>query len=202
MKLTILLALTWAFSGGYPKTPNSKLIDRLDQKIQARFAAPPQELGMSRVAMPRSFGGHFLPIPGAATDFRADTPDEQSVIRELTAGSVSVGFYVFGAAIEHSAPELHDFRALKGPAVATAVTIRSAIPDWKTVYPIAREAMKSFERGAGTLEASAGDWHMVARPVPASSASCIGCHNNPLIGRAGHPILMNNAIGGVLYLYR
>src|SRR5260221_917578 len=55
-----------------------------------------------------------------------------------------------------------------------------ALPDWKTIYPIAREAMKSFEKGGKTYEASAGMWHIVARPVPASAATRSEEHTSEL----------------------
>jgi len=205
MDLSTFLALALAFAGGYPK-PDASLIHRLDQAVQRRFASPPAVLGMSRVAMPPSFGAHFQPAPGAATDFRPEAADERTLLRDLDASSMCVGFYVFGAAILRSAPEARDFRALKGPAVVTPDTVRpawyppfapkisspDALPDWTAVYPIAREAMATFARGGATLESSAGQWQVLARPVPASSAACVGCHR----------VAPNAAIGGVLYLYR
>jgi hypothetical protein len=171
---------------------------------------------LSRVAVPRSLGRHFQPTPTAATDFRPETPSEQSLLRELDAGAVNAGFYVFGAAITRSAPQLRDFRALKGPAVVTPGTVRpawypplapkasspDALPDWDAVYPIARQAMTEFETGATNFQTSAGIWRVLARPVPASAPSCVGCHNNSVIGRADHAIALHDAIGGVLYLYK
>jgi hypothetical protein len=216
MKLLTLAALYCAaLTGGNPKLP-SRPIDRLDQAIQRRFAAPPQLFGMSRVVVPGSLGAHFQPVPGAATDFRPETPAEQELIRKLHDSSVHVGLYVFGAAISNSAPETRDFRALKGPAVITAGTVRpawyppfahkasgpDALPDWNAIYPIARAAMRRFESGEKSFEASAGSWSVAARPVPASAQSCVGCHNNPAIGRSARAIALDDTIGGVLYLYR
>jgi len=96
------------------------LIDRLDKFIQQRFAAPlPGPLGMSRAAVPSSFGAHFQPAATAATDFLPSGAGEQEVIRELEGGKIQVGLYVFGAAITNSPAERMDFRALKGPAAIT-----------------------------------------------------------------------------------
>ena len=203
MMLSIFLAL--ALTGGYPK-PDPQLIQRLDRAIQRRFASPPAVLGMSRVAIPSSMGRHFRPTPGAVTDFAPETADERTLLHDLETSSTRVGFYVFGAAITQSAPELLNYRALKGPAVVTPGTVRpawyppfaakvsspDALPDWAAVYPIARQAMTSFQRGDTMLESSAGPWRILARAVPASSAACMGCHR----------VAKDAAIGGVLYAYR
>jgi len=234
MKLTIVLALalafTWAFAfaGGVPKTTKEKLIDRLDQFVQQRFAAPPdRNLGMSRVATPSSFNRHFQPTAGALTDFRPETTTEYELLRELDSAKVKVGFFVFGAAIEKSTPQALDFRALKGPAAVTAVTNRpmwypgygsrllpevvpdplrlgklEVLPDWKQAYFVARQAMFTFERGGKVPDSMLAEWHTVARPVPASSVACVGCHNNAAIGRSSHLLATGNALGGVLYVYR
>src|SRR5262249_13819463 len=216
------------FDGGVPKTAKDKLIDKLDQAMQIRFAAPPNRfLGMSRVATPPSYNGHFQPSRGALTDFRPETPAEFDLLRDLDSAKVKVGFFVFGAAIEKSAPEALDFRALKGPAVVTAVTNRplwypgyqsrllpevvmdpmrlgktEIMPDWKQAYPIARQAMYVFERGGKVQDSMLGEWHVVARPVLASSDTCVGCHNNAAIGRSSHLLAAGNALGGLLYVYR
>jgi hypothetical protein len=215
--LTLLIMVCSAFSGGgHPELREQTLIDRLDEAIQRRFAAPPQLLGMSRAVEPSSFGRHFQPAPGAVTDFRPETPEEQALMRDLQAANIRAGIYVFGAAILRAAPEARDFRALKGPGVITPGTVRpawyppqmsypyaaGALAGWNEVYPIARQAMAKFAIGLKTHEASAGDWRVVARAIPASAPSCIGCHNNPLIGRSSSPIALNDAIGGVLYVYR
>jgi hypothetical protein len=82
------------------------------------------------------------------------------------------------------------------------VTPRDQVPGWNTVYPFARDAMRAFERGEQSLHGSVGGWRVLARAVPASSAACVGCHNNPLIGRAAHPVAVGKTVGGTLYLYR
>jgi hypothetical protein len=188
----------------------------LDEVIQHRFAAPPALLGMSRVASPASLGEHFRPSPGAVTDFRPESPAEESAIRSLGEASLQVGMYVFGAAIERADFQARDYRALKGPAVLTAGTLRpawypplmsqasnpDALPDWNTAYPIAREAMKRFERGDRSFTASVGLWRMIARPVPASSETCVMCHNAQQFRRSARSIALHDAIGGVLYVFR
>src|SRR5437867_1697136 len=48
-----------------------RLIDRLDESMQRRFAAPlPDSLGMSRIMLPSSFGRHFQPRLISERDFQ------------------------------------------------------------------------------------------------------------------------------------
>src|SRR5262249_17331665 len=126
MKPFTLLAMACAaFSGGgHPELREQALIERLDAAIQRRFAAPPELLGMSRAVGPGSLGRHFQPAPGAVTDFRLETLEEQALMRDMQSAGIRAGLYVFGAAITREAPEIRDFRALKGPGVITPGTVR------------------------------------------------------------------------------
>ena len=225
MKYLTLFVLVFALacavlSGGGPKLPDRDLIDRFDAVIQQRFATPPgpQALGMSRVAYPPSFGTHYQPQLSAPTDFRPESPQEAALVQELTSHSARAGFYVFGAAILRWDFQAQGYRALKGPAAITPGTVRpswypdmpkvlftpppDALPDWRAIHPIARQAMRSFAEGGKSLEAVLDGWTLLARPVPASAESCVGCHNNPAISRSPRPVALHDAIGGVLYAYR
>lgn len=214
-----VLAAVVLAGGGAPQLPHRDLIDGLDAVIQKRFAAPePSSRGMSRVAEPRSFGTHYLPQWSTPTDFRPESLEEFRAIGDLESRSIRVGLYVFGAAILRWDRRQQDFRALKGPAAITPGTVRpswypslpemrftaprDALPDWTAIHPIARAAMKRFAEGGKSFEAELDGWTLLARPVPASAESCVGCHNNPNISRSPRPIALHDAIGGVLYGYR
>jgi hypothetical protein len=194
-------------------------IDKLDQLIQGRFGShtfTAKQRGMSRVVAPSSIGRHFEAAEGAVIDFYPESDAERALIQELQKEGLRVGLYAFGAAITHTDAKTMDFRALKGPGIATPGTIRpawnppfpakpsppEALPDWNTVYPIARSAMLRFEKGDTSMDSDASGWTISARSVRASSENCLACHNSAAIGRAGYPIRLNDAVGGVLYVYR
>src|SRR5262249_48139575 len=133
-----------------------RLIARLDEVIQRRFAALPiTTLGMSRVVQPSSFGEHFQPVRTAERDFQPTSAVEEVLIADMERAGLQVGLYLFGAAIEKAAPDALNFRALKGPGAITKGTPRprwypglldvtprippspDALPGWKTIYPVA-----------------------------------------------------------------
>jgi hypothetical protein len=207
---TVLLAaaIVTGLFGGNPKAPDLPLIERLDSVVQRRFADPrPATLGMSRIAVPSSMGEHFRPATGAATDFVPLTREEREITAEMEQQNLQVGFYLFGAPILTYSPEALNFRALKGPAVITHGTPRpawypmsmkpatdagGALPDWKTIYPLARRAMIGFQSGDGAFETTFEGWNIAARPVTASDARCLHCHS----------IALKQPIGGVIYAFR
>lgn len=212
--LSSLVLACALFAAGGPKTDLS-LIERLDGLIQARFADPqPAALGMSRVAIPNSFGAHFIPLPSRPTDFAPESAAECALIADLDLHGIQAGFYLFGTAVS-AAPTVLNYRALKGPAVLTAGTARpnwypglpntakeapGALPDWEAIYPVAQRAMRSFRDGGGGFETTLDIWRVVARPVVAGQNRCVACHNQMRAG--AEEIKPNQAIGGVLYAYR
>jgi hypothetical protein len=199
-----------------PPAPDLELINRLDTVVQHRFQDPaPLNLGMSRIAQPLSMGIHFQPHRNSLSDFLAETAAERAVVDALEEHQTQVGCYVFGSAVDNSAPSDLNYRALKGPAAMTPGTPRplwyppaaktaavdpNALPDWNAIYPLAGKAMRSFQDGGQGFENAVGNWNIAARPVIASQQRCVTCHNSPAIGR--HTIKLNDPIGGVLYAYR
>ena len=199
------------------------MIDELNGFMQHRFVVPPQTqqanpLGMSRVAVPGSLHDHYLPNFNNTRDFTPENNAEAAVITRMESVHLQTGLYVFGRAVLNADPLTPSFRALKGPAAVTAVTPRpswyptgtnpaatgDALPDWKTIYPLAKRAMKSFADGGSGFETSIGRWQIAARPVFASEEKCVACHNSAL-GRmySGFAqISLNQAVGGVIYAFR
>jgi hypothetical protein len=216
MRFTLLLASLIAIDSGGPKASDLQLIDQFNESVQLRFQAPqPDSLGMSRVANPGSFGGHFIPLISSARDFSPETPGDKNALSGLEAAGIQSGFYVFGRSIALAGAEELKYRALKGPAVITIGTPRpcwyppnirtcesalDALPDWKDIYPLAQRAMKSFADGGKGFETSAGSWHFAVRVVAASQQRCVTCHNGTegVMARAA----LNQALGGVIYAYR
>jgi hypothetical protein len=67
-----------------------------------------------------------------------------------------------------------------------------ALPDWRTIYPLAQLAMKSFADGGAGFETTLDSWHIAARPVVAAQQRCMSCHSGS----------QHQALGGVFYAYR
>jgi hypothetical protein len=180
----------------------------------AEPAARP-ELGMSRAVVEPSFGQHFVPLFNATRDFMPENEREKKALAALEDVPLQAGFYFFGRAIVDAPMAPPNYRALKGPAAITEGTPRpawyptainpaasaDALPDWKTIYPVAQKAMKRFAEGGTGFETSIGSWQIAARPILASQQRCVACHNAP--GFATRvPAELNHALGGVLYAFR
>ncbi len=204
------------------------LIERLNEIVQLRFRTPaPSALGMSRVVLPSSMGHHYQPLLTLERDFAPENEKEREVIRELEEKHVEVGLYVTGVSVVQSSPEFLDYRALKGPGaitrgtprpawypgrppviVASAVIAASpvitasmdALPDWKSVYSLAKRAMQSFRDGGAGFETSLEGWNIAARPVVAE-ARCNVCHDR-LSAISNTASTEKRPIGGVLYAFR
>jgi len=206
-----------------PGTSDLALIDELNECVQLRFQTLPPSaglagpaLGMSRIVRPASFGEHFVPRFVSQRDFEPDNDREREALAKLESESVQVGFYLFGKMIlEGSAGDLKP-RALKGPGALTKGTPRAAwypaglvhpaapvgaLPDWRTIYPLAQRAMKSFADGGTGFETNIDSWRIAARPVLAAQEKCVTCHINRAYGQGSRAVL-HQALGGVLYAYR
>ena len=216
MRWILLVAAMAEIQGTTPTVSDLGMIEELNDCVQQRFqtlpastASNPFALGMSRIVRPSSFGEHFTPRFISQRDFEPETEREKQALAALEKDSVQVGFYLFGRAIVHTPAEARNPRTLKGPGAITKGTPRpawypalamgaaapaDALPDWKTIYPVAQRAMKSFEDGGTGFETSIGCWRIAARPVPARQEKCVACH--------GGPAVLNQPLGGVLYAFR
>jgi hypothetical protein len=202
--------------GGSSKPSHLVLINRLDEAVQARFrTALPGMLGMSRILIPNSMGQHFQPVSRNERDFLAENANEQEIVRQLEDEGLQVGFYVFGRAVAEAPPDALNFRALKGPGAITRGTPRpvwypglppeqfdsaGALPDWKSIYPLAKRAMESFKDGGAGFETSLQGWDIAARPV-ISDQRCQTCHLKASVVSGG-VVNPKEPIGGVLYAFR
>ncbi len=214
----MLMVLGWA-GGGPPRTGANDLplIDELNECMTARFQNPsPAGLGMNRAVGPGSFGMHYQPLVTRERDFQPENPREAKVLAAMEAEKIQVGFYLFGRAVSEANAEALNYRALKGPGAITVGTPRpawypglqaakvepgDALPDWKAIYPLAGEAMKSFEDGGKGFATAVGSWQVAARPLLAGNERCVACHNSMGTG-SGKRVELNHAVGGVLYAYR
>ena len=73
--------------------------------------------------------------------------------------------------------------------------------------PAARGAMSAFAKGSKEEVVRVGGWTVAMRPVVASQADCVSCHNSGIASRLGKsapakPYKLGDVIGGVAYAYR
>jgi hypothetical protein len=185
------LALLVLFKVASAQAPGDLLlIDRLNELVALRFRTPvPGQLGMSRITTPSSMGKQFHAKRANDRDFSPENAMERELIAKLEENRVEVGLYLFGTAVVRSTPELSDYRALKGPAAITRVTIRNTLPDWKVMYPVARRAMARLQGGGGGFESALAGWDIAVRPI-AVEQRCATCHD------------IRRPIGGVIYAFR
>jgi len=215
MRQVLLLFAVLGTGRGSDPVNDLKLIDHLNDCVQARFEQPPDALlGMSRAFNPQSMREHYVPLFSVTRDFLPENKPEEHALAALEAAPLQVGAYLFGRAIMDEPASHFNYRALKGPAAVTTGTPRpalyptavnpnptpDALPDWNAMYPLAQRAMKSFSDGGGGFETSLGasptSWRIAARPVLAGSEKCIACHGGP------GGVSLHHALGGVLYAFR
>jgi len=222
MRSILLVCATLAMLGttldSKPSASDLSLIEEFDACIKLRFELPPAQptnLGMSRAAVPPSFGQHFVPQFETTRDFVPENNREKKALAALEAAPIQAGFYLFGSTVVDAPAGAPNYRALKGPAAITGGAPRpawyptasnpapspDALPDWKAIYPVAQKAMKSFADGGSGFDTSVGTWQIAVRPIIASRQRCVACHNAP--GFATKiPAELNHALGGVLYAFR
>ena len=81
--------------------------------------------GMSRIISFNVLGRHFPGSGfGAAVDFQAENAAETQIVERLHAEGVLIGVYAFGRSAAHDEASALNHRAMKGPAVVTAGTLR------------------------------------------------------------------------------
>lgn len=149
---------------------NSHPLDALDREVQKRFHDV-IGFGMARIATERRFA--------------PETKEERAAVRELKRAGYEVGLYLAGRSVLDDAPERPrqaktgfgsgmTGQAFSGPIfVGPGV---SRLPTAASLWDGTRRALESFASGAGRHEFVAGRWQVEARPVRASSESCLRCH--------------------------
>ena len=237
MKLLLLLPFLFAVSD------RSWLADQFDKVVQARLQTPPEAaskpnppiylrspngdnnfvqvvpgpaLGMSRMAIPNSYGSHFHAISQNIRDFVPERENEKELLTQMEEQNMQLGIFLFGQAILDQPNTNMDYRALKGPAIITKGTRRppqmarlidppthpdpDALPTWLDAYPIGLRAMRSFADGGHGFETTLGNWTIAAKPALASGARCLGCHNANTNSKK--QLKLGDPVGGILYAYK
>jgi hypothetical protein len=179
------------------------LIDGFDDCIQQRFTDVDEGFGFRRIVKPGDTPHRFKP----------ENVREEGAVRGLEGAGLRVVLYLTGrrvlAADGGGAGMLLESPLIKGPVEVTRAQREG---DLRSPSPLdlrgeSRRAMIAFER-TSSYDFTAGGWTFVARPVRASDASCLRCHEAdgsthtfPSSDRVT-ALRVGDALGALLYGYQ
>ena len=170
--VVFVITLTSVVAARDPIAP--RLIGILNDRIQERFLDVDNGFGISRLMRPRSGPHRFEP----------ENVREMAVVRDLERANVSALLYLGSAQ-----------RKIKGPVLVTgaggALADALTAPDAEGLREPLTSALQAFKK-VETFEFGRPGWKFIARPVRASSETCLRCHN----------VALGEAIGVVMYGYR
>jgi hypothetical protein len=191
------------FPAHYPE----EVVDRLDTLLQPRFLKRDGEFGISRIYIPlnshqftRREGEKVIRTPLYA--LLPANADEKELIQAADSPGIP---YVIG--FLHSANTLgkpndpvpaNSRRYLMPDAQFETLAMHTALPEsspvqdrqtlnmWKqenlkAVNEVLKQSADKARKGE-KVEAQAGDWLVMLRPVKASEAACLGCHGRAKAG--------------------
>jgi len=165
-------------------------INRLNECIQQRFLDR-KAFGMQRVA--RS-DYHDLRL------FQPENATEQSLVDALERNGYQVALYLAGRSVNTTpAPwsELAAYRyGVQGPAYITRFSDPKEAPAPASLLEESPKALRAFESSDG-YDIQKGDWSVALRPLRATGAACIQCHN-----AFGAHVKIGDPIGVVMYAYK
>lgn len=188
-----MLSMTQVGASGVASDRSNEPIVRailtLDASIQQRFNDTSRGFGLSRVGRPLTHR------------FEPETLSERSTVHELEQAGQRV--MVFLANRRLLGPKPNPSRMpialwIKGPVFITGA--RPSVPlEASALWDEGQRALAAFdEEGSAESdihEFDVPDWHVVARPVRATSTKCFACHQSDSVG-VGDPL------GVVFYAYQ
>jgi hypothetical protein len=177
-----------------------------DECIQDRFRnVTDKRLGLMRVT------------PASPHAFFADNVREESAVQYLEAMRLNVVMYVGGRKLlGESAYSVTPQRGalmmvpgrngaqLDGPILVTPLSAHAPPRDAvsaATLMTDAARALRAFDSVDGAHFSVEG-WNIVARPVRASSKTCLACHRLAVSGKRENTLRIGDVLGVVLYAYQ
>jgi hypothetical protein len=159
----------------------------------------------------RGFGMARMPtVPEHLHYFNPETPAEKSAVDELQGWAV--GFYLGGRRLlnpplsesewvdDHRAVQQaarpRPRRAISEPLVITGMITPAGLPKPWQLQEIGRKALEAAAT-SDRYEASLGRWSVDVRPIRASRAACLECHNP----RDDAALRIGDALGVAIYVY-
>jgi hypothetical protein len=188
MRTIILISLAAHLT--IPETTEPNELNWLDEFIQHRFLDR-TSFGMQRI-IPLQYHG--------VRQFRPENATEQAMVNQLDQKGYQVALYLAGRnvlTIPAPAPMLAPYRyGVQGPAYITRLRNPEELPRPEALFEESRVALETFKTGQG-YDIQRGDWTVALRPLRATNAACVQCHN-----AAGSRVKMNDALGVVMYAYK
>jgi len=168
--------------------PPDGLVNALDRGVQAQFAILPEPPEML-ISTGRMVQLVQTPAPKRPRHY-------QSAIDALRAAKWEALFYLATPAGKASQPMLGG-HAAGAPVFLTNDRPTVKLPTDGQLFPKAPAALAAFRAGK-PYTFRAGDWHVVARPVPASKQGCLGCHPK---GPDGKLRRLGDTLGVAMYAF-
>jgi len=188
MRTLILTALAAHLT--LPPMQQPEELSQLNECIQRRFQDR-TSFGMRRI-LPNQYHG--------VRQFRPENPTEQAVVNRLEEKGYQVALSLAGrsvATIPALAPGLAPSRyGVQGPAYITRLGNAQDLPGPDALFEESRAALDAFKASEG-YDIRKGDWTVAVRPLRATNAACVQCHNS-----AGANVKMNDPLGVVMYVYK
>lgn len=192
------------------RRPEAALISAIDRAFQSRFEVLDfKNLGMSRMVVTQDH--HFDRFsPQNAADLR--------LISALDHGGWDAAFFVGGRQAIQLATVKDEFlkrggrlvpfveigskketapRAVSKPILINTADAATPLPSREDLYPRVVEAFRRFAAKESTYEFRHGDWLVITRPIPASQAKCLSCHQS----ENGNTLKLGDPLGVALYAF-
>jgi hypothetical protein len=181
----LFMALTPVNAGHLPATRNPEFeeIARLNDCIQARFLSR-TSFGMSRIAI--QYHG--------VRKFQPENANEVAVVDRIQKKGYELAVFLAGRTVLSFPLPM----SVQGPALVTNLGDPKQLPGSDVLLPESRAALASFKSG-NAYDARIGDWTVAMRPLRASNAGCVACHNP---GALQSGVQIGDALGVVMYVFR
>ena len=186
------LAISWWRGRALPLPPAipykfpTRELEELDRAVQARFAVvPDKDFGMGRIGPRHSY---FSPI----------IPQEKQAVAGLQSAKQQVLFYVVGRNTILGQQNYLSFSPVQGPVYITPNRRVDSFPTVNLTSQVRFNSADGVPKDAPTdlqlvaagrrvfddptlregTNSQIDSWHVVARPVLATSEACVSCHNS------------------------
>jgi hypothetical protein len=180
----------------------ARLIAALNGCIQQRFREINERFGISRV----------IRLDDTPHTFRPEEVAELEAVTALEQANLRVVLYLTGRRVQAPIPDTSrwssadTWRLIKGPVRITpdgGTAAGGLPPPPLELWDESRRALQAFAT-SDSHEFDKGSWRFIARPVRASEAACLKCHNQSITTGGVRSLApkLGDPLGVVLYGYQ